>query len=247
MERYPDARVRRWPGVLGPARIHEGPLPDAPSPRERIHAVLKSGAVAVLAQYVDSPELRAAAERNDVVVLTGTRRRRSARPPAPTWPYSTRQVRASPPYAQGGSSTDDARSAPSGARGCIGIDMRLRRVGATSHHAPTAGAHSLTPRTPPRTPPNSGSPHCNWSRRRPRRLPALTLLIPERRPHRHPRDLLRLGELPHLRRVGERERLAVDVVPPIIEVSAMPRHAAASDSPKTFFNWVCAALAEVIA
>jgi hypothetical protein len=68
-ERFPGARVRRWPGVLGPARIHHGPLPDAPTPRERVHAVLKSGAVAVLEEYVDSPELRAAAERNDVVVL----------------------------------------------------------------------------------------------------------------------------------------------------------------------------------
>ncbi|MCX5060677.1 MULTISPECIES: imidazolonepropionase-like domain-containing protein [unclassified Streptomyces] len=73
MEQHPDARVRRWPGVLGPARIHEGPLPDAPSPRERLHAVLKSGAVAVLAQHVDSPELRAAAERNDVLVLPAAR------------------------------------------------------------------------------------------------------------------------------------------------------------------------------
>ncbi|MEU7055040.1 hypothetical protein [Streptomyces sp. NPDC046197] len=68
-ERFPGARVRRWPAVLGPARIHDGPLPDAPSPRERVHEVLKLGAVAVLAEYVDSPELRAAAERNDVVVL----------------------------------------------------------------------------------------------------------------------------------------------------------------------------------
>ncbi|MCX4882855.1 MULTISPECIES: hypothetical protein [unclassified Streptomyces] len=73
-ERFPGARVRRWPGVLGPARIHEGPLPDAPSPRERIHAVLKLGAVAVLEDYVDSPELRAAAERNDVIVLPRTQR-----------------------------------------------------------------------------------------------------------------------------------------------------------------------------
>lgn len=72
-ERFPGARVRRWPGVLGPARVHEGPLPDAPTPRERVHAVLKSGAVAVLAMYVDAPELRAAAERNDVVVLPGVR------------------------------------------------------------------------------------------------------------------------------------------------------------------------------
>lgn len=29
--RFPGARVRRWPGVLGPAHLHEGPLPDAPS------------------------------------------------------------------------------------------------------------------------------------------------------------------------------------------------------------------------
>ncbi|MEI5528134.1 hypothetical protein WB401_40410 [Streptomyces brasiliscabiei] len=68
-ERFPGARVRSWPGVLGPGRVHEGPLPDAPSPRERVHAVLKSGAVAVLARYADTAELRAAAQRNDVVVL----------------------------------------------------------------------------------------------------------------------------------------------------------------------------------
>lgn len=73
-ERFPGARVRRWPGVLGPGRIHEGPLPDAPTPRERIHAVLKSGAVAVLEEYVGTAELRAAAERNDVVILARTRR-----------------------------------------------------------------------------------------------------------------------------------------------------------------------------
>ncbi|MGX5184705.1 imidazolonepropionase-like domain-containing protein [Streptomyces avermitilis] len=73
-ERFPGARVRRWPGVLGPARIHEGPLPDAPTPRERIHAVLKLGAVAVLEEYAGTPELRAAAERNDVVVLSRGRR-----------------------------------------------------------------------------------------------------------------------------------------------------------------------------
>ena len=71
-ERFPGARVRRWPGVLGPARVHEGPVPQAPSPRERIHAVLKAGAVTVLEEYVDSPELRAAGDRNDVVVLPRT-------------------------------------------------------------------------------------------------------------------------------------------------------------------------------
>ncbi|MDX3645891.1 imidazolonepropionase-like domain-containing protein [Streptomyces sp. MB09-02B] len=67
--RYPGARVRHWPGVLGPGRVHEGPLPDAPSPRERVHAVLKSGAVAVLEQHANTPELRSAAERNHVSVL----------------------------------------------------------------------------------------------------------------------------------------------------------------------------------
>ncbi|WP_043682528.1 imidazolonepropionase-like domain-containing protein [Streptomyces xylophagus] len=72
-DRFPGARVRSWPGVLGPARVHEGPLPDAPSPRERIHAVLKSGATAVLAEHVDSPELRAAAERNGVEILARPR------------------------------------------------------------------------------------------------------------------------------------------------------------------------------
>ncbi|MFI1162089.1 imidazolonepropionase-like domain-containing protein [Streptomyces sp. NPDC020801] len=73
VERFPGARVRRWPGILGPAHVHEGPLPEAPTPRERVHAVLKLGAVAVLEQYADSPGLRAAAARNDVVVLPHTR------------------------------------------------------------------------------------------------------------------------------------------------------------------------------
>ncbi|MGX1909809.1 imidazolonepropionase-like domain-containing protein [Streptomyces phaeochromogenes] len=72
-ERFPGARVRRWPGVLGPGLVLEGPLPDAPTPRERVHAVLKSGAVAVLEQYADTAELRAAAGRNDVVVLARVR------------------------------------------------------------------------------------------------------------------------------------------------------------------------------
>lgn len=72
-ERFPAARVRRWPGVLGPALTHEGPLPDAPTPRERVHAVLKLGAVAVLRKYADTPELRAAAERNDMGVLPSAR------------------------------------------------------------------------------------------------------------------------------------------------------------------------------
>jgi len=72
LERFPGARVRRWPGALGPALLHEGPLPDAPTPRERIHAVLKLGAVAVLEEHAGTPELRAAAARNDVVVVSRT-------------------------------------------------------------------------------------------------------------------------------------------------------------------------------
>lgn len=68
-EQFPDARVRRWPGVLGPALLHTGPLPDAPTPRERMHAVLKLGATAVLEEHADTPELRAAAARNDIIVV----------------------------------------------------------------------------------------------------------------------------------------------------------------------------------
>ncbi|GAA0905684.1 MULTISPECIES: imidazolonepropionase-like domain-containing protein [Streptomyces] len=71
--RFPGARVRRWPGVLGPARVHEGPLPQAPSPRERVHEVLKLGATAVLARHADSAALREAAARNDVAVLPDAR------------------------------------------------------------------------------------------------------------------------------------------------------------------------------
>ncbi|MET8410775.1 hypothetical protein ABZV34_22210 [Streptomyces sp. NPDC005195] len=73
LERFPGARLRRWPGVLGPALVHEGPLPQAPSPRERLHAVLKSGSTAVLERYAGTPDLRAAAVRNDVAVLPRTR------------------------------------------------------------------------------------------------------------------------------------------------------------------------------
>ncbi|MFD4522639.1 hypothetical protein ACFWP7_01605 [Streptomyces sp. NPDC058470] len=73
-ERFPGARVRHWPGVLGPALVHEGPLPEAPSPRERLHAVLKSGATAVLAEYAGTGDLRLAASRNDVAVLPRTKK-----------------------------------------------------------------------------------------------------------------------------------------------------------------------------
>ncbi|MFE3829245.1 hypothetical protein [Streptomyces sp. NPDC059092] len=79
--RFPGARVRTWAGVLGPGRVHEGPLPDAPSPRERIHEVLKRGGVAVLDAYVsEDPALRAAAARVGVVVLPAARRAALAGP-----------------------------------------------------------------------------------------------------------------------------------------------------------------------
>ncbi|MEU6379985.1 hypothetical protein [Streptomyces sp. NPDC046909] len=68
-ERFPTARVRVWPGILGPARNFVSPLPDTPTPREIIHAVLKSGATTILVEYADTPELRAAAERNDVLMV----------------------------------------------------------------------------------------------------------------------------------------------------------------------------------
>jgi hypothetical protein len=69
LERYPGARVRRWPGTLGPALVHEGAVPAAPTPRERVHAVLRLGATAVLASRVTEPELLAAAGRTGVAVL----------------------------------------------------------------------------------------------------------------------------------------------------------------------------------
>jgi hypothetical protein len=73
---YPQVRVRRWAGTLGPALVHDGPLPAGPTPRERVHALFRLGAAAVLAGQVTEPDLRAAAVRNGVVVLD------RARPPA---------------------------------------------------------------------------------------------------------------------------------------------------------------------
>ncbi len=68
-ERYPQARVRSWPGTLGPALVCGGALPGAPTPRERVHAVLRSGATAVVADRVADPDLRAAARRSGLTVL----------------------------------------------------------------------------------------------------------------------------------------------------------------------------------
>ncbi|SCG49615.1 imidazolonepropionase-like domain-containing protein [Micromonospora inositola] len=73
---YPGVRMRRWPGTLGPALRHDGPLPPAPTPRERVHALFRLGVGAVLAAQLTDPELRAAAVRNGVAVLD------SPRPPA---------------------------------------------------------------------------------------------------------------------------------------------------------------------
>ncbi|GAA1881328.1 imidazolonepropionase-like domain-containing protein [Streptantibioticus ferralitis] len=73
VERYPQARVRRWPGTLGPALVHEDRVPAAPTPRERIHALLRLGATAVRADRVPDPELRVAARRSGVAVLEAPR------------------------------------------------------------------------------------------------------------------------------------------------------------------------------
>ncbi|MBQ1018798.1 hypothetical protein KBX71_13110 [Micromonospora sp. D93] len=66
---YVGARVRRWPGTLGPGLLHDRPLPPAPSPRERVHALLRTGVTAVLVEHLADPALRAAAERSDLLVL----------------------------------------------------------------------------------------------------------------------------------------------------------------------------------
>ncbi|MBG6068737.1 imidazolonepropionase-like domain-containing protein [Micromonospora ureilytica] len=66
---YAGARVRRWPGTLGPGLLHDSPLPPAPTPRERVHALLRTGVTAVLVEHLADPALRAAAERSDMLVL----------------------------------------------------------------------------------------------------------------------------------------------------------------------------------
>ncbi|MCX5068407.1 hypothetical protein OOJ91_21435 [Micromonospora lupini] len=68
-EAYAAVRVRRWPGVLGPGLLHDGPLPTAPTPRERVHALLRQGVTAVLTEHLADPSLRAAVDRSDLQVL----------------------------------------------------------------------------------------------------------------------------------------------------------------------------------
>ncbi|MBY8873524.1 hypothetical protein K7640_16940 [Micromonospora sp. PLK6-60] len=65
---YPGVRVRRWVGILGPALVHDGPLPPGPSPRERVHALFRAGVGAVPAAHLTDPALRAAAARNGLAV-----------------------------------------------------------------------------------------------------------------------------------------------------------------------------------
>jgi hypothetical protein len=67
---YPQARVRHWAGRLEAGLLHEGPLPDAPSARERVHACLRLGATGARAEYlVSDPALHQAASRNKFAVL----------------------------------------------------------------------------------------------------------------------------------------------------------------------------------
>ncbi|WP_433388970.1 imidazolonepropionase-like domain-containing protein [Micromonospora sp. KLBMP9576] len=66
---YAEARLRRWPGTLGPGLVHDGPLPAADFPRERVHALLRVGVTTVLAAHVTDPALRAAVDRGGLLVL----------------------------------------------------------------------------------------------------------------------------------------------------------------------------------
>ncbi|MGC5285765.1 imidazolonepropionase-like domain-containing protein [Micromonospora sp. DT231] len=66
---YAGVRVRAWPGTLGPGLLHDGPLPTAPTPRERVHALLRNGVTAVLAEHLTDPGVRAAVDRGDLLVL----------------------------------------------------------------------------------------------------------------------------------------------------------------------------------
>jgi Imidazolonepropionase-like composite domain, bacteria len=63
---HPDARVRAWPGALRPGLTHEGGLPQAPTPRERVHALLRGGVTAVAVAPQD-PALRSALARSGLL------------------------------------------------------------------------------------------------------------------------------------------------------------------------------------
>lgn len=63
---HPGARVRRWPGVLRPGLTHEGELPQAPTPRERVHALLLRGVTSVATAPAD-PALRSALDRSGLL------------------------------------------------------------------------------------------------------------------------------------------------------------------------------------
>ncbi|WP_042390783.1 imidazolonepropionase-like domain-containing protein [Streptacidiphilus melanogenes] len=61
---YPGARVREWPGELRPGVGWDSTLPQAPSPRERVHALLLRGVTAVApGSLSDDPGLGPAAAR----------------------------------------------------------------------------------------------------------------------------------------------------------------------------------------
>ncbi|MDX2850665.1 hypothetical protein PV342_19815 [Streptomyces sp. PA03-3a] len=63
---HPGARVRDWPGALRPGLTHEGELPPAPTPRERVHALLRRGVTAVATAPAD-PALRSALDRSGLL------------------------------------------------------------------------------------------------------------------------------------------------------------------------------------
>lgn len=64
---HPGARVRDWPGALRPGLTHEGELPPAPTPRERVHALLRRGVTAVATAPAD-PALRSALDRSGLLL-----------------------------------------------------------------------------------------------------------------------------------------------------------------------------------
>jgi len=70
-EAHPGARVRQWTGTVGPGLTHSGALPEASSPRERVHALLRRGVTAVTGTPAD-PALREALERAAVSRVPAT-------------------------------------------------------------------------------------------------------------------------------------------------------------------------------